>query len=176
MPSHYKGTETEVRTLNALINLARALDSLGARLSPELERAGLTAPQFGVLEAVYHLGTMCQRQLGRKLLRSGGNITVVVGNLEKRGLVRRERLADDRRMVRVYLTDKGRELIEQVFPKHVAALVEEFSVLDAEEQETLRRLCRKLGTGCVEGKNQRSARGQPEKDRGRHGEGQANCN
>lgn len=148
MPTHYRGTETELRALNALINLARAVDSLGGRLSAGLEAAGLTAPQFGVLEAVYHLGPMCQRELGQKLLRSGGNVTVVVSNLEKRGLVRRERLANDRRMIRVHLTERGRALIERVFPKHVEALVREFSVLQPQEQDTLRQLCRKLGTGC----------------------------
>lgn len=149
MPTHYRGTETEVRALNALINLARALDSLGARLGVELQESGLTPPQFGVLETVYHLGPMCQIELGRKLLRSGGNITVVVGNLQKRGLIRRERLTGDRRMVGVYLTADGREMIEQLFPKHVAALVRQFSVLEPEEQETLRRLCKKLGTECA---------------------------
>lgn len=147
MPTHYKGTESEVRALNALINLARALDSLGARLGVELEQAGLTPPQFGVLETIHHLGPLCQRELGRKLLRSGGNITVVVTNLEKRGLVRRERLAADRRMILVHLTERGRELIGQLFPKHVANLVKQFSVLEPQEQETLRRLCRKLGIG-----------------------------
>ncbi|HTU36278.1 MAG TPA: MarR family transcriptional regulator [Candidatus Acidoferrum sp.] len=153
MPTHYKGNEPEVRALNALINLARALDSLGGRLSARLEEAGLTMPQFGVLEAVYHLGPMCQKELGQKLLRSGGNITVVVTNLEKRGLVRRERLANDRRMIRIHLTERGRERIERVFPEHVEALVREFSVLEPEEQETLRRLCRKLGTGCSRYRN-----------------------
>lgn len=147
MPTHFKGTETEVRALNALINLARALDSLSAQLGVELGQAGLTPPQFGVLETIHHLGPLCQRELGRKLLRSGGNITVVVTNLEKRRLVRRERLAADRRMIRVHLTQRGRELIERLFPKHVASLVKQFSVLEPEEQETLRRLCRKLGIG-----------------------------
>jgi MarR family transcriptional regulator, 2-MHQ and catechol-resistance regulon repressor len=147
MPTHYKGNETQVRALNALINLARALDSLGARLGSKFEEMGLTAAQFGVLEAVYHLGSMCQKELGHKLLRSGGNVTVVVNNLEKRGLVERERQADDRRMIRIHLTDEGRKLIECVFPKHLEALVEQFSVLEPEEQETLRHLCRKLGTG-----------------------------
>jgi MarR family transcriptional regulator, 2-MHQ and catechol-resistance regulon repressor len=146
MPTHYKGNEREVRALNALINLARALDSLSARLGPTFAATGLTAAQFGVLEAVYHLGPMCQKELGHKLLRSGGNVTVVVSNLEKRGLVERERQADDRRMIRIHLTEQGRKLIECVFPKHLAALVEEFSVLQPQEQETLRHLCRRLGT------------------------------
>ena len=148
MPTHYQGTETEVRALNTHINLARASDSLMARLSANLERLGLTVAQFGVLEAVHHLGPMCQRELGHKLLRSGGNVTVVIDNLEKHGWVRRERQTDDRRMIRIHLTQQGRKLIERVFPKHVEAVVKEMSALAPEEQEELRGLCRKLGRGC----------------------------
>ena len=60
-----------------------------ARLDPLMRDADLTVGQFGTLEALLHLGPLCRRDLGRKLLRSGGNITVVVGNLARRGLVRR---------------------------------------------------------------------------------------
>jgi MarR family 2-MHQ and catechol resistance regulon transcriptional repressor len=107
--------------------------------------SGLTVSQFGVLESLYHLGPMCQSDIGAKLLKSSGNITLVIDNLEKRGLVRRERDSDDRRMVIVSLTKKGRELIERIFPGHVAAILEEMSILTPTEQETLGRLCRTLG-------------------------------
>jgi MarR family 2-MHQ and catechol resistance regulon transcriptional repressor len=145
MPSHYKGSRNTIRALNAYINLARASDSLLGRISLELERQGLTTGQFGVLETLLHLGPMCQRTLGQKLLRSGGNITMVVDNLEKHGWVRRERQEDDRRMVVIHLTPQGRKLIEGIFPEHARSIQKEMSVLEPEEQERLRRLCRKLG-------------------------------
>jgi CDP-glucose 4,6-dehydratase len=44
---------------------------------------------------------MSQSEIGAKLLKSSGNVTLVVDNLEKRGLVRRERDSDDRRVVTV---------------------------------------------------------------------------
>lgn len=147
MPTHYKGTEIEVRALNAFVNLIRGSDSLARRLSAQLEPLGLTMGQFGVLEALYHLGPMCQKALGEKLLRSGGNVTLVVENLAKQGWVRRERQADDRRLIRIHLTPKGRALIVRAFPKHVEAVVKEMSALDSREQEELRQICRKLGKG-----------------------------
>lgn len=155
MPTHYKGDAGTVRALNAHINLARASDSLFARLSPQLERDGLTTGQFGVLEALLHLGPMCQHTLGQKLLRSGGNVTLVVDNLEKRGWVRRERQESDRRMVVIHLTPAGRELIAKVFARHAKAIKKEMSVLKPEEQETLRRLARKLGLGGEELRRER---------------------
>ena len=50
----------------------------------------LTISQFGVLEALYHLGPLSQRQLADKILRSSGNLTMVIDNLERDGLVRRD--------------------------------------------------------------------------------------
>lgn len=123
----------------------RAGESASARLNPELNRAGLTESQFGVLEALLHLGPLCQVDLGRKLLKSGGNVTTVVDNLERRGLVRRERRTDDRRFVRVHLTPAGADAVSQVLPEHVARIVDWFSVLSPDEMETLRVLCRRLG-------------------------------
>jgi MarR family 2-MHQ and catechol resistance regulon transcriptional repressor len=90
---------------------------------------------------------MCQRALGDKLLRSGGNITMVIDNLEKHGLVERVRQKEDRRMIMIHLTPKGRKLISRVLPLHAKDVVKEMSRLTASEQEELRRLCRKLGRG-----------------------------
>ena len=145
MPTHYRGTPREELALNTFIKLTRAVESVTTRLGRQGTQGQLTTSQFGVLEAIYHLGPMCQGELAGKLLKSSGNMTLVIDNLEKRGLVGRERDADDRRMVMVSLTDAGRELIASIFPGHVAAIVDEMSALSSEEQETLGRLCRKLG-------------------------------
>jgi MarR family 2-MHQ and catechol resistance regulon transcriptional repressor len=145
VPTHYQGPPDEVAALDAFIKLARAADAVTHRLQPLLTAAGLTAGQFGALEALLHLGPLCQRELGDKLLMSGGNVTMVVGNLERRGLVRRERDATDRRVRRVHLTPAGTELISRLFPQHAAAVAAEFGVLAPAEQDELGRLCRKLG-------------------------------
>lgn len=149
MPTHFPGDPQTVRALNAFINLERASDTMIGRLAPHLEAEGLTLGQFGVLEALLHLGPMCQHELGKKLLRSGGNITLVVDNLEKHGWVRRVRQQNDRRMVQIQLTPAGRRLIARVFPAHARAIAAEMSRLSAGEQETLRRLCRKLGANST---------------------------
>ena len=145
MPTHYQGKPEEVRALNAFIKLARAAGSVLARTSRPLAATGLTASQFGVLETLLHLGPLHQCDLARKHLQSGGNITMIVDNLEKAGLVRRERLAEDRRYVRVLLTDTGRARIEEIFPEQVRQITAQMSALTGAEQEELGRLCRKLG-------------------------------
>ncbi len=145
MGTRYNGTKDEVRALNTYVKLNRANESISTRIHHHLDIANLTVSQFGVLEALFHLGPLSQRDLAQKLLKSGGNITMVIDNLEKRQLVKRDRQTDDRRFITVCLTEKGRQLITEVFPRHVAAVMEEMSILTDSEQEELSRLCRRLG-------------------------------
>lgn len=145
MGSHYRGNKEQTRALSAFINLMRAADSLAHASARRAAEAGLTHSQFGVLEALYHLGPLPQKALGDKLLKTGGNITMVVTNLEGAGLVTRHRDEPDRRLVTVELTAAGRRAIARALPRQVAGIVEDFSALDAGEQEELRRLCRRLG-------------------------------
>lgn len=145
MGTRYVGTKEEVRALDAYIKLVRAAETVSSRIHRSLADSDLTVSQFGVLEALLHLGPLYQRELAEKLLKSGGNMTLVIDNLEKRQLVKREREAGDRRCIKVCLTEKGKQLISQIFPYHVAAVVGEMSILSLEEQEELGRLCRRLG-------------------------------
>lgn len=145
MATHYQGSKEEKLALDSYIKLTRAVDSIHARLSTNNSMGNLTISQFGTLEALYHLGSLCQNELGNKILKSNSNMTTVIDNLEKRGLVRRERAAEDRRMILVHLTPSGKELIETVLPGHVTAIKDQFNVLTAEEQKTLGDLLRKLG-------------------------------
>ena len=147
MPTHYSGTRTEVLTLDTFIKLTRCTNALQARLSERATIGDLTYSQFAVMEALYHLGSMTQGEISRKVLKSVSNITTVIDNLERDRLVQRERDTRDRRVIHVHLTQMGREKLETVFPRHVAALVDEFSVLTESEQEKLAELCRKLGKG-----------------------------
>lgn len=147
MPTHYAGTAEEKSALDVYIKLARAAESVTARVNHHLAEVNLTISQFGVLEAVYHLGPMHQGLLAEKILKSSGNMTLVIDNLVKRELVERKRDSEDRRCVTIHLTEAGRYLIEEIFPRHVAIVVKEIGVLTMAEQVQLAALCRKLGLG-----------------------------
>jgi len=147
MPTHYTGSSAETRTLDTFIKLTRCTNSLLARLAERNSIGELTYSQFAVLEALYHIGPMTAGEVSQKILKSGGNLTLVIDNLERDGLVRRERDGKDRRVIHVHLTEAGKGKVEAVLPGHVAALMDEFKVLSAGEQKTLGDLCRKLGRG-----------------------------
>lgn len=145
MGTHYKGSPSEINTLNAFIKLMRSTESLNNRLNKHLAEADLTVSQFGTLEVLYHLGPLNQRSIGEKLLKSGGNITMVIDNLERVGHVKRKKDPNDRRAVLIHLTEEGEKFIKDFFPKHLEKIKEEFSVFTEEEKKTLARLCKKLG-------------------------------
>ena len=147
MPTHFTGSRAEMRTLNTFIKLTRCTNSVLARLAERGTVGDLTYSQFAVLEALYHLGHMTQGEISLKVLKSGSNMTTVIDNLERDGLVRRERDEKDRRVIHVHLTEAGTSKVEALLPGHVAALVEEFGILSANEQQSLGDLCRKLGKG-----------------------------
>ena len=147
MPTHFNGSRAERRTLDTFIKLTRCTNSLFTRLTERNTLGDITPSQFAVLEALFHLGSMTQGEISTKVLKSGSNMTTVIDNLERDGYVRRERDAEDRRVINVHLMEAGKRKIEVVLPGHIAALVDEFSVLSASEQQTLAELCKKLGKG-----------------------------
>jgi MarR family 2-MHQ and catechol resistance regulon transcriptional repressor len=153
----YKGTPEEVRALNAYVKLMRASESVSARVHRHLAGDGLSVSQFGVLEALFHLGSLSQAEIAGKVLKSTGNITMVIDNLEKRGLVTRQRKEEDRRYYTIQLTSEGRKMIRNIFPRHAAGIVKEMSILNRAEQDMLGTLCRKLGLQSTKREQERSA-------------------
>jgi MarR family 2-MHQ and catechol resistance regulon transcriptional repressor len=88
------------------------------------------------------IGHLCNKQLV-----SGGNMTLVIDNLEKRDW-QRESIA--RRIdvtIVVQLTPKGRELFDKIFVRHAEFVAELTSVLSKDEITQLSNLLKKLGTG-----------------------------
>ena len=149
MPTSYKGTAAEVRALNCYIKLMRATDTVSSMVREQVAAFDLTESQFAVLEVLFHLGPLRANELAHKLLRSGGNITTVIDNLEKAGFVERKKCPQDRRGVHVDLTKAGHERIRRVFPCVAGRLTGLMSALEPAEQDELARLTRKLGLGVA---------------------------
>lgn len=127
------------------MKLYRATAAITGRLALLLTNYELTMTQFNVLETLLHLGEMRQRELGGKVMKSGGNITLVLSNLEKMGLVERVRAEGTRRDLSVSLTVEGRKRILAAFPVFAQAVAEQFGVLTAEELDSLGEMCKRVG-------------------------------
>lgn len=106
---------------------------------------GLTLPQFGVLEILYHKGDLRVCEIIEKSLSTSGNMTVIIKNLEQEGYVRRTCDPEDKRAFRIGLEPKGRALMSEIFPEHIKEIGQWASVLTTEEKQLLVELLKKLG-------------------------------
>ncbi len=146
MPTAHQGSPAEVAALDAYIKLMRAAETVTSRAHALLS-GQLTLTQFGVLEALLHRGPLCAGELAEKILKSAGNLTLVLANLERDGLIARTRDTTDARRWIISLTPEGQTRISDLFPRIATAISAEFAHLSAAEQAMLGELCKKLGRG-----------------------------
>ena len=105
---------------------------------------GITMAQFMALEVLYNKGEMSVQEIVAKVLSSSGNMTVVIRNLERDGLVLRRLNPSDGRSSLISLSSKGRDLMDKVFPLHMANLGDAFKVLSKDQKEKIIKLLKKL--------------------------------
>lgn len=141
-----KNTYGELKDLNlkTLIALSRCTQNVHKREYKTIKEGGLTVSQFAVLEILYHKGDLRVCEIIDKTLSTGGNMTVVIDNLVKDNLVTRYIDPKDRRVSLISITKKGRNLISEIFPKHLENVNEIFSALTSEEKKNLISLLKKL--------------------------------
>ena len=144
MSKSTRATEKEALALATFARLSRAIGKIRRSVYSGLSDTRLTESQVNVLELLYNLGPLPQKEIAKSLSVTGGNITMVVDNLQKRDLVKRKRWQEDRRVVHVELTDLGRETIESYIPVHLKKVQGAFDGLEPKEQKQLQTLCDKL--------------------------------
>lgn len=130
--------------LKLVVALHRSIQRDEKSLMEALAPHGLTIAQFGVLEVLYHKGPLRICDIIEKTLSSSGNMTVVIKNLEKAGYIERHRDPDDGRAFVVTLTEAGKQLISEVFPKHLKGLEQAYGNLTAPQKEELLKLLKTL--------------------------------
>jgi len=143
--SRFQGSKKHQLALATFIKLVRCTSNVCSDVHAHF-LAELTVSQFGILEALYHLGPMAQKELAGKILKSPGNITTIINNLERNKLVERKINIADKRYYTIHLTDKGQSIIEKLFPIHADVVLGRISVLTETEQQTLGNLLKKLSS------------------------------
>lgn len=131
--------------LRAHIELSRSLTKIRAKETVWLAKYDLTLPQFGILESLYHLGRLTVSQITTLTLSTPGNITVVIKNLQAKGLIQTLPSAEDRRIKILAITEEGSALITSIFQTHVDNLTGWYDkALTEDEIKLLSHLLRKL--------------------------------
>ncbi|MBT2397150.1 MarR family winged helix-turn-helix transcriptional regulator [Streptomyces sp. ISL-100] len=123
----------------ALHSASRAVTAV---YRPVLAELGLTYPQYLVMLAVWERGDVPMKELGAVLGLDYGTLSPLLKRLETAGLVRRERQADDERLITVSATEKGQALRARA-EKVPGAMGQSYG-MSAEEAERLRGQLRDL--------------------------------
>jgi DNA-binding MarR family transcriptional regulator len=132
-------------TTECVINLIRAQSLLAAELNNRFRPFGLTGSTFNVLMILDgEAEPLSPHEIGERLLVTRGTVTGLLDTLQRQGLVKRVPHPDDRRMLLIELTDRGRTVLRETWPAHFPAQTEMLSVLSDTEKETLVRLLGKL--------------------------------
>lgn len=130
--------------VQAYVRLVRSAEALHTHVSRGLIVEGLTASQLSTLKVLRIHGALAQRDIAKHILKSFGNITVLVDNLERENLVTRDRDTKDRRIIYVRLTPKGEELFDRVYPGHLERIREAMKGLTESECDLMSSLLAKV--------------------------------
>ena len=119
------------------ISMSRVINTLRRENNKLILKHNLTLGQFAVMEALYSKGRLSTGEVMEKILSTSGNIPVIVKNLEKDGFITREQDASDKRRFILDLTDKGRDLMDEIVPENLKFMDELISLWDDEDKEEL---------------------------------------
>ena len=116
----------------------------GAQFFSQLDM-GVTIDQFVVLDAINSSSDICQRELSKIILKDRSNTGRILTILEENGFVKRSLETKGNRPVKkIYITEKGKNLVNESVPKLRAAFLQVFEDISEKEFETLRHIVRKM--------------------------------
>lgn len=139
--SYGKRTDKSMKTI---VRLEKTALKITNKTITYLSQYDLTFNQFKVLEVLYHRGDLNIGSITKLTMSTPGNITVVVKNLKRDEWITSIKDPNDNRASILTITQKGKEVIEKVFPNHAKNLYKAFEVLSDEELDTLYSLLDKV--------------------------------
>lgn len=140
-PERGDGRGIRQSSVMAWLRLARIFQKVNRRVEGHCRCHGLSAAQFDVLAHVGASAGMTQQELADSLLVTKGNICQLLDRMEAGGLLTRRQ---EGRANRLFLTDTGQALFDEVVPEHESVVARQFASLSREEQGQLLALMRKL--------------------------------
>lgn len=132
-------------SLKAFVVLMKSSKSIMDLVKKDISDHGMRTSDFTVLEALYHKGRQTIREISEAVLINTGSITYVIDKLEKKGYIERSYCKEDRRVVYIQITDNGKELMDQIFPKHQRMIEKVFEEVTDEEKEIVIDVLKRVG-------------------------------
>jgi MarR family 2-MHQ and catechol resistance regulon transcriptional repressor len=133
------------KPVHAWLVMMKAMQAVTRYALADLEKSGLGASDFAVLEVLLHKGPLPVNVIGPKVNLTPGSISVAVDRLVAKGLVSRIECPNDRRVRIVALTPRGKGVITPIFRQHVATMDKVFAGLSSDELREFERQLKHIG-------------------------------
>ncbi|QEE44136.1 MarR family transcriptional regulator [Rhizobium sp. WL3] len=119
------------------ISVARACQLMQQALARALGPLDIKPPHLDILVNLYRFEGISQQELARKLLVGRSNMSMLLPQMEKRGLLERRPDQKDKRVLRLFLTDEGRALSEKAMRIQTELIERTLSATPIEECQKL---------------------------------------
>ena len=142
-------TGTDKTPLGNLLSVLTSFEVLARYLEVELGRYKASLIRFHIMSTLFkNGGEMTPSEISESVFREKNSVTAVINSLERQGVVRREPSLDDRRSVKVVITDKGWNEANRLNPVAQEISREALSCLDKDRMEDLIEIMRDIGSTC----------------------------
>jgi DNA-binding MarR family transcriptional regulator len=139
-----KPSDAKVRQLrDSIRDIVRKFRVLDAAIAHQ-PHGQLSIPEIHVIEFLGDKGGCMMRELADYLIVAVNTVTAMIDKLEEKKYVRRERDDNDRRIVMVYLTDKGKEAFKGILDTRLQSCRTLLTPLNEDEQDIFMVLTRKI--------------------------------
>ncbi len=140
-------SELDVDAVEACLAFLRTTADVQAALDTHFARYGLSMGKFTLLMQLSQVDGLTPSDCAERSGVTRATITGLLDGLEREGLVERRPCPDDRRMLRVHLTNVGRNLLDRMLPDHFCRTTGLMANLSSNEKTTLIKLLKKLQAG-----------------------------
>lgn len=132
----------------ALLAIRRTADTLQREMARTIEPFGVTEQQYNVLRILRgsHPDGLPSLEIGDRMIERQPNVTRLLDRLDRKGLVRRKRSTQDRRVVRCWISDRGLDLLSEMDDPIDATDLRLAGNLSAEEHDQLIELLARVRT------------------------------
>jgi MarR family transcriptional regulator, organic hydroperoxide resistance regulator len=136
---------TDKTPLGTLLSMMMSYDVLARYFEVHLKNRGVSLIRFNIMSTLFkNGGEMTPSQIAESVFREKNSVTAVINTMEKQGVVRREPSPEDRRSVKVVITEKGWKEANRLNPIVQELSREALSCMDREQVENLVGMMRTL--------------------------------
>jgi len=145
MTNNEVNKRTDKTPLGTLLSILMSFEVLARYLEIELKRYQASLIRFNIMSALFtNGGEMTPSEISETVFREKNSITAVINTMERQGVVRREPSTNDRRSVKVVITEKGWKEANRLSPVAQELSREALACLEKQSVEELVETMRTL--------------------------------